>query len=94
MCVISQTHCLNLNSSFLSAGTDVTYRIQSDETLLSGSSVARGNVPQNITVTPEMVKQLGPGCHRLTLHASNMVTFPEVSADLQVNQHGLSVFPS
>uniref|UniRef100_A0A8P4G0C2 Polycystic kidney disease protein 1-like 2 n=1 Tax=Dicentrarchus labrax TaxID=13489 RepID=A0A8P4G0C2_DICLA len=66
------------------AGTNVTYRIQSNEMLLSGSSVVRGNVPQNITVTSEMVKQLGPGCHRLTLYASNMVTFPEVSADLQM----------
>lgn len=65
----------------------MTYRIQSAEILLSGLSVVRGNVPQNITVTPEMVKQLGPGCHKLTLYASNMVTFPDVSADLQVNQH-------
>ncbi|XP_038575816.1 polycystic kidney disease protein 1-like 2 [Micropterus salmoides] len=66
------------------AGTNVTYRIQSAEILLSGLSVVRGNVPQNITVTPEMVKQLGPGCHKLTLYASNMVTFPDVSADLQM----------
>ncbi|KAM9346888.1 polycystin-1-like protein 2 [Symphorus nematophorus] len=66
------------------AGTDVTYRIQSNEMLLSGSSVVRGNLPQNITVIPEMVKQLWPGCHQLTLYASNMVTFPEVSADLQM----------
>ncbi|XP_070832678.1 polycystin-1-like protein 2 [Chaetodon trifascialis] len=68
----------------LKAGTHVTYRIQSDKVLLSGLSVVRGNVPQNITVTPDMMKQLGPGCHHLTLHASNMVTFPEVSADLHV----------
>ncbi|XP_028446278.1 polycystic kidney disease protein 1-like 2 [Perca flavescens] len=65
------------------AGTNVTYRIQSDETLLSNVSVFRGNVPQNITVTPEMMKQLGPGCHQLTLYASNTVTFPEMSAGLQ-----------
>ncbi len=64
----------------------MTYRIQSDETL-SGVSVLRGNVPQNITVTTEMLKQLGPGCHQLTLYASNMVTVPEVSADLQVDQN-------
>ncbi|XP_076603671.1 polycystin-1-like protein 2 [Chaetodon auriga] len=68
----------------LKAGTHVTYRIQSDKVLLSGLSVVRGNVPQNITVMPDVVKQLGPGCHQLTLHASNMVTFPEVSAHLHV----------
>ncbi|KAM6955775.1 polycystin-1-like protein 2 [Lycodopsis pacificus] len=64
--------------------TNVTYRIQCDETLLLGLSVFRGNVPQNITVTPEMMRQLGPGCHQLTLYASNMVTYPEVSTDLQM----------
>ncbi|XP_045910422.1 polycystic kidney disease protein 1-like 2 [Micropterus dolomieu] len=73
------------------AGTNVTYRIQSDEILLSGLSVVRGNVPQNITVTPEMVKQLGPGCHKLTLYASNMVTFPDVSADLQLREQMLGI---
>lgn len=80
-------HLLNIFFflSFLSAGTNVTYRIQSDETLLSNISVFRGNVPQNITVAPEMMKQLGPGCHQLTLYAANTVTFPEMSAGLQVN---------
>ncbi|KAE8299524.1 Polycystic kidney disease protein 1-like 2 PC1-like 2 protein Polycystin-1L2 Precursor [Larimichthys crocea] len=68
-------HCSN--------GTNVTYRIQHGGTVLSGLSVVRGNIPQNATVTPEMVKLLGPGCHQLTLYASNMVTFPEVAADLQ-----------
>ncbi|XP_067459444.1 polycystin-1-like protein 2 [Thunnus thynnus] len=66
------------------AGTNVTYRIQSDEVMLSSISVVRGIVPQNITVTPGMVKQLGPGCHQLILYVSNMVTLPEVSTDLQV----------
>ncbi|TKS67505.1 Polycystic kidney disease protein 1-like 2 PC1-like 2 protein [Collichthys lucidus] len=66
------------------AGTNVTYRIQHGGTVLSGLSVVRGNIPQNVTVTPEMVKLLGPGCHQLTLYASNMVTFPEVAADLQM----------
>ncbi|KAK2839552.1 hypothetical protein Q5P01_013292 [Channa striata] len=68
----------------VNAGTNVTYRIQSSKMLLSSLSVARGSVPHNITVIPEMVKQLGPGCHQLKLFASNMVTFPELSADLQV----------
>ncbi|XP_049449240.1 polycystic kidney disease protein 1-like 2 [Epinephelus fuscoguttatus] len=66
------------------AGTNVTYRVQSDDMLLSGLSVLRGNIPQNITVTPQMMTQHGPGCHQLTLYASNMVTFPEVSAHLQM----------
>lgn len=64
----------------------MTYKIQSDEMLLAGLSVVRGNIPQNITVTPQMVEQLGPGCHQLTIYASNMVTFPEMSTNLQVNQ--------
>ncbi|XP_034549878.1 polycystic kidney disease protein 1-like 2 [Notolabrus celidotus] len=66
------------------AGTNVTYRIQRGEMLLSAFSVVRGNIPQNITVAAEKVKQLGPGCHHLTLYASNMVTSPETSADLQM----------
>ncbi|KAM7407743.1 hypothetical protein PAMA_003475 [Pampus argenteus] len=67
------------------AGTNVTYRIQSGEALLSSVSVVRGTVPQNITVTPGMVKQLGPGCHQLILYASNTVTSPEASTDLQAS---------
>ncbi|XP_028289475.1 polycystic kidney disease protein 1-like 2 [Parambassis ranga] len=66
------------------AGINVSYRIQSNEKLLSGLSVVRGNVPQNITLTPDVVKELGPGCHHLSLYASNAVTVPEISKDLQV----------
>lgn len=64
----------------------MTYRIQSDEIVLSSVSVVRGNVSHNLTVTPGMMKHLRPGCHHLTLYASNSVTFPEVSTDLQVNR--------
>ena len=64
----------------------MAYRIQNGTKLLAGLSVVDGAVAQNITVTAEIVKQLGPGCHRLTLYASNRVTYSEVSADLQVNQ--------
>lgn len=64
----------------------MSYRIQTDEMLLSGLSVVRGNVSHNLTVTPVMLKHLRPGCHRLSLYASNAVTFPEVSTTLQVNQ--------
>ncbi|XP_034417690.1 polycystic kidney disease protein 1-like 2 [Cyclopterus lumpus] len=66
------------------AGSHVTYRIQSGDTLLLRSSVFRGNVPQNVTVTPEMTEHFGPGCHRLTLYASNMVTYHEVCTHLQM----------
>ncbi|XP_026231670.1 LOW QUALITY PROTEIN: polycystic kidney disease protein 1-like 2 [Anabas testudineus] len=68
----------------IKAGTNVTYRIRKDKMLLSSLSVVKGNVPHNITLTRKMVKHLGPGCHQLTLYAFNMVTFPEVSTDLQV----------
>ncbi|KAF3695083.1 Polycystic kidney disease protein 1-like 2 PC1-like 2 protein Polycystin-1L2 Precursor [Channa argus] len=71
----------------VNAGTNVTYTIQSNKILLSSLSVARGSIPHNITVIPEMVAQLGPGCHQLKLYASNMVTFPQVSADLQRKKH-------
>ncbi|KAM4731296.1 polycystin-1-like protein 2 [Anableps anableps] len=66
------------------AGTNVAYRIQINDRLLAGLHGIQGNVSQNITLSPETVKQLGPGCHKLTLHASNSVTFPEASSDLQV----------
>uniref|UniRef100_A0A3P8P2Q7 Polycystic kidney disease 1 like 2a n=1 Tax=Astatotilapia calliptera TaxID=8154 RepID=A0A3P8P2Q7_ASTCA len=69
---------------FYSLGTNVTYRIKADEKPLSGLSVVRGTEPQNVTVTSEIVTQLGSGCHHLTLYASNTVTFLEVSKDLQV----------
>uniref|UniRef100_A0A3P8P2S4 Polycystic kidney disease 1 like 2a n=1 Tax=Astatotilapia calliptera TaxID=8154 RepID=A0A3P8P2S4_ASTCA len=69
---------------FYSLGTNVTYRIKADEKPLSGLSVVRGTEPQNVTVTSEIVTQLGSGCHHLTLYASNTVTFLEVSKDLQM----------
>nr|XP_020470540.1 polycystic kidney disease protein 1-like 2 isoform X1 [Monopterus albus] len=68
------------------AGTNVTYRIQSHNMLLSSLSVVRGNVPHNMTVTPEMMTQLRSGCHLLMLYASNMVTVPEVSTELQIRE--------
>lgn len=62
----------------------MTYRIQSGDTLVSHSSVVRGIVPHNITVAPEVQEQLGSGCHHLSLKASNGVTTPGVSTELQV----------
>ncbi|XP_062327812.1 polycystin-1-like protein 2 [Osmerus eperlanus] len=66
------------------AGTNVTYRIQSGDMLVSHSSVVRGIIPHNITVGPEVQEQLGSGCHQLSLKASNGVTTPGVSTELQV----------
>uniref|UniRef100_A0A673B3V4 Polycystic kidney disease 1 like 2a n=1 Tax=Sphaeramia orbicularis TaxID=375764 RepID=A0A673B3V4_9TELE len=66
------------------AGSNVTYRVQRQDIVLTSLYVLRGDVSHNITLTPEMVTQLGPGCHQLSLYASNMVTFPEVSTELQV----------
>ncbi|KAF6734272.1 Polycystic kidney disease protein 1-like 2 [Oryzias melastigma] len=66
------------------AGTNVAYRVQSGKQFLAGLSVLQGNVPKNITVTAETAQQLGSGCHRLTIYASNTVTTSEVSSDLQV----------
>lgn len=64
----------------------MSYQIQKDGKLLSSLSVARGNVPRNVTVASEVVGDLGPGCHQLNLGASNVVTFPGVSMVLQVKQ--------
>ncbi|MEQ2300154.1 hypothetical protein AMECASPLE_022419, partial [Ameca splendens] len=72
------------------AGTNVVYRIQIDDRLLASLHVEQGNIPQNITLSPDALKQLGPGCHKLTIYASNLVTFPEFSSDLQnlMTRHG------
>ncbi|KAM4630467.1 polycystin-1-like protein 2 [Polymixia lowei] len=66
------------------AGTNVTFRIQNGDMLVANVSVDRGIIPKNITVNAEVAKQLGPGCHNLTLHASNGVTTPGVSTELHV----------
>ncbi|KAM4608650.1 polycystin-1-like protein 2 [Polymixia lowei] len=87
---LDEANCKALHGSPLEiqvevqAGTDVTYRIESEEMVLANLSVGRGIVPQNITVRSELVERLGPGCHQLTLHASNTVTIPGVSTNLQV----------
>ncbi|XP_041917756.1 polycystic kidney disease protein 1-like 2 isoform X1 [Alosa sapidissima] len=68
----------------LDAGSNVTYKVQRDGTLLASSSAAVGIVPHNITLGPEEVQSLGPGCHRLTLLASNNVTAADPSTALEV----------
>lgn len=86
ICLLKLNHVclLFLFSLCVCVGSHVTYTIQSDEMLLSGLSVVRGDVPQNITVTSEIVKHLGPGCHQLTLYASNTVTLPPQFTHVQV----------
>lgn len=69
-------------------GSKVTYRIQIDHIQLPGFCISRGNVPVNITVAPDIINQLGIGCHRLTIYASNTVTFSDVSAHLEVSLPG------
>lgn len=69
-------------------GSKVTYRIQIDHIQLPGFCMSRGNVPVNITVAPDIINQLGIGCHRLTIYASNTVTFSDVSAHLEVSLPG------
>ncbi|KAM9851174.1 polycystin-1-like protein 2 [Aulostomus maculatus] len=66
------------------AGSHVTFTLQRDELLLSSVTVMRGNVARNVTVSPEKVHKLGPGCHQVTLYASNVVTFPAVTQEFQV----------
>eukprot|EP00063_Salmo_salar_P007506 XP_013982341.1 PREDICTED: polycystic kidney disease protein 1-like 2 [Salmo salar] len=66
------------------SGTNVTYKLHRCEMLVANSSAVRGIIPHNITVGPEVEKQLGSGCHQLTLHASNGVSVLGVSTELQV----------
>ena len=69
---------------FIFTGTNVTYKVQSDVTVLALSSAAIGIYPHNITLGPEAVQRLGLGCHQLTLLASNNVTAADPSAALEV----------
>ncbi|XP_036400112.1 polycystic kidney disease protein 1-like 2 [Megalops cyprinoides] len=66
----------------LEAGTNITYRVQSGETTLVTSAALRGINPHNLTVGPDTQLQLGPGCHQLTLLASNGVTAADISMTL------------
>ncbi|XP_028291884.1 polycystic kidney disease protein 1-like 2, partial [Gouania willdenowi] len=68
----------------LKSGLNVSCRILKGNISLSSLYVFNENVPQNMTVSEEKVKQLGPGCHNLTLSASNHITSSRVSRDFQV----------
>ncbi|XP_060740105.1 polycystin-1-like protein 2 [Tachysurus vachellii] len=83
-------NCKGLNNHVLriqvqlSAGTNITYKIQHGITELVRSSEVRGIVPHNITITQETLQLLGLGCHQLSLLASNGVTAPDVSVPLEL----------
>ncbi|XP_059927849.1 polycystin-1-like protein 2 isoform X1 [Gadus macrocephalus] len=68
----------------LEAGTNVNLEIQSRGTVLANFSSAEGAMGHNITVSAEVTEQLGPGCHDVTLHASNAVTPAGVSTELRL----------
>uniref|UniRef100_A0AAZ3QXC4 Polycystic kidney disease 1 like 2a n=1 Tax=Oncorhynchus tshawytscha TaxID=74940 RepID=A0AAZ3QXC4_ONCTS len=75
---------IQVETTLLSTGTNVTYKVHRGEMLVANSSAVRGIVPHNITMGPEVEQQLGSGCHQLTLHASNGVSVLGVSTELQV----------
>ncbi|KAI5608598.1 polycystic kidney disease protein 1-like 2, partial [Silurus asotus] len=83
-------NCKGLNNHLLriqvqlSAGTNITYKIQHGITELVRSSEVKGIIPHYITVPQEALQRLGSGCHQLTLLASNAVTAPDVSATLEL----------
>ncbi|XP_026176225.1 polycystic kidney disease protein 1-like 2 [Mastacembelus armatus] len=66
------------------AGTNVSYTIQQEDSLVANLTVDRGATPHNITLSPSVVEELGHGCHNLTLSASNRVTTHTVSTDLEL----------
>ncbi|XP_077451223.1 polycystin-1-like protein 2 [Stigmatopora argus] len=63
-------------------GTDVDYMLQYKDLLLANSLADHGIAPYNITLNASAVEQLGPGCHNLTLGASNNVTSQAVYSQL------------
>lgn len=73
------------HSSLMCAGSKVTYRIQIGNVMLPEFCISRGSVPVNVAVAPGVINQLRIGCHRLTVYASSVGTFPDVSAHLQVS---------
>ncbi|XP_073715516.1 polycystin-1-like protein 2 [Misgurnus anguillicaudatus] len=68
----------------LDAGTNVTYKIQQGHTELASTSAIKGLVPHNITLSPEVQQQMGPGCHQVTIVALNNVTSTNQSTNLKL----------
>ncbi|KAJ3593029.1 hypothetical protein NHX12_005367 [Muraenolepis orangiensis] len=66
------------------AGTNVTFEIQNGGLAVANFSAVHGATGHNITVSAEMMEQLEPGCHAVTLHASNGVTPSGVSTELRL----------
>ncbi|KAM9408292.1 LOW QUALITY PROTEIN: polycystin-1-like protein 2 [Pholidichthys leucotaenia] len=66
------------------AGTNVSYTIHHEAHLVANLSVDRGIMPSNITLNASMAQKLGPGCHNLTLAASNRLTVHPVSTHLEL----------
>uniref|UniRef100_A0A8D3EA04 Polycystic kidney disease protein 1-like 2 n=1 Tax=Scophthalmus maximus TaxID=52904 RepID=A0A8D3EA04_SCOMX len=66
------------------AGTNVSYTIQHEDHLVANMSADKGITPHNITLNLSVVEKLGPGCHNLTLDASNRVTAHPASTDLEL----------
>ncbi|XP_058848646.1 polycystin-1-like protein 2 isoform X1 [Acipenser ruthenus] len=68
----------------LEAGTNVTYTVLSGNALLAKSTALRGIMPHNLTIDTTTQQQMGPGSHLLTILASNNVTAPDVTVELEV----------
>ncbi|XP_075878911.1 polycystin-1-like protein 2 [Nelusetta ayraudi] len=65
-------------------GTNVSYAIHHGNHLVVNSSVDRGLAPHNLTLNVSVIGKLGPGCHNLTLSASNRVSAHPVSSGLEL----------
>lgn len=66
------------------SGTNVSYTLHHGNRLVVNSSVDRGLTPHNLTLGLSAVEQLGPGCHNLTLSASNRVSSHPVSSSVEL----------
>lgn len=66
------------------SGTNVSYTIHHGDRLVVNSSADRGLTPHNLTLNASVIGQLGPGCHNLTLSASNRVSAHPVSSGLEL----------
>lgn len=69
---------------YVKLGTNVSYTIHCEDSLIANSSVDRGITPHNITLSTSVLEKLGHGCHNLTLVASNKVTSNTLSSDLEL----------
>lgn len=72
------------DSCYFATGSNISYTIQHEGRLVANSSAESGTKPHNITLSDHVVDMLGPGCHNLTLAASNAVTAPSVSSSLEL----------